>query len=145
MPVRDRLGTELSTFGAGGSLGLDPTFTVISGPRVVAENVARRWLTPLGTLPGDEDDVADFGFDVRSFLGAKLTPLAKARLRDQLVRQALKDERVKNADVTVEEFRTPEGSAGLRIVGVITVETNRQMRLTLSVDALRSSVQFEAV
>ncbi|TXH56862.1 MAG: hypothetical protein E6Q97_05560, partial [Desulfurellales bacterium] len=53
----------------GGTADLDISFTPISGPRAVAEHVARRLISP----PGSYDD-PDWGFDINSWLNANLLP-----------------------------------------------------------------------
>lgn len=139
MAILDRLGLDISTF-VGGSPDLDPVAQLISGERSVVESVARRWLTPKGSLPGPREEVEDYGEDCRGWLQARNSATKRAALRASLQAQALLEERVKKADVTVEQTAT-----GLRIVGVITPDTEKPMRLTLTVSEFRTSVQIEAV
>jgi hypothetical protein len=93
MPPVD-FGTDISTFKDG---DLDPFFTLISGPRVVAEAIVRRWTTPAGALFYDPS----FGEDVRSQLSAAVAPATLFALRARLVAQAEEDERVLEAVVDV--------------------------------------------
>ncbi len=92
--AQDNFGADVSTFLEG---DLDPYFRDLSGPRVVAEAVARRWLTPTGALFYDPA----FGVDVRELLGAALTPERAFALRTKLAQQAEEDDRVDAADVDV--------------------------------------------
>lgn len=87
-------GTDVSTFVDG---DLDPFFRVISGKRVVAEAIVRRWTTPQGGLFFDEN----FGRDVRDLLGQATSPQTLFALKNALVAQAEEDERVHEARVDV--------------------------------------------
>ena len=83
-------GTDISTFP-----DLDPSFSVVTGPRVVVEAVARRLTTPRGSLIGDEE----YGFDLRQLLHLDLSQRDEARVLAQLRAQAEADERVLGATV----------------------------------------------
>ena len=87
-------GTDVSTFVDG---DLDPFFRVISGKRVVAEAIVRRWTTPQGGLFFDEN----FGRDVRDLLGQATSPQTLFALKTALTLQAEEDERVREATVDV--------------------------------------------
>jgi hypothetical protein len=76
---------------------LDPSFTLISGFRVVAEAIARRFITPKGTLLRDPN----YGFDVRSILNEKFTPANLFLWRRLMIAQAELDERVLSTDITL--------------------------------------------
>jgi len=104
-------GTDISTFP-----DLDPAFTVISGPRVVIEALARRLTTPRGSLVSDPD----YGFDLRQLLHLDTTPQDEGRLLAQMQAQIEADERVLGASVrfvrsagdtlrVVVRFRTLDG------------------------------------
>jgi hypothetical protein len=88
-------------------------WTRISGQRVVAEAVARRWGTERGSLPY----ARDYGTDARGIVGDTLTVAEIASWQTALEREAEKDERVESASVTVTYDR---GAAKVRIVGQIT-------------------------
>jgi hypothetical protein len=91
MPVPD-CGLDVSSFP-----DLDPSFTLIGGFRVVAEAIARRFITPKGTLSRDPN----YGFDVRSLLNEKFTPSNLYLWRRFMIAQAELDERVLSADITL--------------------------------------------
>lgn len=84
-------GTDFSTYwSADGVADLDPTFAPISGPRAIAEVIARRLSTPRGSLRRNPN----FGFDVRNYSSIKLTGARKIALRGGIREQCLADERV---------------------------------------------------
>lgn len=131
-----RAGIDLSSF-VGGVPDLDPTFTLLDGDSNVLENVARRWLTPTGTLPGDKD--GDFGTDVRSWIQARQSATSRARLKLALEAEARKEERVRSCTVTVTTVRD-----GYSIVGSVQLDTGKSYTLTLSVSNYATSFRSEA-
>jgi hypothetical protein len=76
---------------------LDPSFTLQTGGRVLAEALARRLSTPGGSLGYDPD----YGFDLREELNAKFGPGATTQLAGQIQSEVVKDERVITALATV--------------------------------------------
>lgn len=82
---------------AGGGLDLDKYFRRITGPRVVLHAVARRFVTPRGSLWWAPDD----GYDIRQLLldGFKQTQIPTYEREIQT--EAEKDERVLSADVVL--------------------------------------------
>lgn len=87
-------GTDVSTFLNG---DLDPSFTIISGPQVVVEAIARRLTTPQGSLISDPT----YGFDVRELLHADLDRRAEARVIGQIRSQVESDERILTSSVSL--------------------------------------------
>lgn len=87
-------GTDISTFLNG---DLDPAFTVISGPQVVVEAVARRLTTPQGSLISDPT----YGYDVRRLLHADLDRRSEGRAVAMMRAQIEADERVLSASVAL--------------------------------------------
>lgn len=77
--------------------GLDETFTLINDGRVLAEALARRLLTPRGTLPFH----ADYGFDLRNYVNESMTQDVLYRLKAAVERECELDERVLAASATV--------------------------------------------
>ncbi len=88
--VVDPYGLDVSTFP-----GLDVAFKLITGQRAIAEAVARRWVTPRGSLAYDPD----YGEDVRGYLSARIDAARLRALEASLTAQALADERVSGAVV----------------------------------------------
>ena len=87
------LGTDCSTYP-----DLDVTFALRTGPHVVAEAVARRYLTPRG---GGLFYDLNYGYDLRQYLNQVITPGVGAQISAQCESEANKDERVLGALVTV--------------------------------------------
>lgn len=90
MATNTDYGEDVSTFLDG---DLDPYFRPLTGARVVAEAIVRRWTTPTGGLffePG-------FGVDVRELASQAMTPQTVFTLGAQLAAQAEEDERVQSA------------------------------------------------
>lgn len=89
---------------AGGAADLDISFTTISGPRAVAEHVARRLISP----PGSYDD-PDWGFDINSWLNANLLPQDLDAFEAAVRNEVLDVEGVDDAEITT----TLDATAGL--------------------------------
>jgi len=107
-------GSDISTFVGTG--GLDPDFRIISGPRVVAESVARLWLTPRGSLITDPDA----GVDLRELLGAEIDDAVLANWRAKLVIEAKRDPRVKTCSVDLTYDRQLEKVTVRATLGLVT-------------------------
>ncbi len=76
---------------------ISPEARMVSGFRVVGEAVARRWLTPRGRLIG----YPNYGFDLTQFVNADVTARDLPAIKAGAAAEALKDERVTSADVSV--------------------------------------------
>ena len=87
---------------------LDPSMLETSGLHMLAQALCRRLITPRGTLIDD----ANYGFDLRQFLGDDLAPADVARISAGVDAELVKDERVAASQTT----------AGL-LSGVLTVST----------------------
>jgi hypothetical protein len=124
--AEDNFGVDVSTFLDG---DLDPYFRSISSARVVAEAVARRWLTPTGALFYDPA----FGIDVRELLGAALTPERVFALRTRLAQQAEEDDRVDAAEVDVQLDR----ASGRLVIRASLQTAVGPFALVLAIDQLR--------
>lgn len=90
------LGIDVSTFVDG---DLDPTFELITGPRVVAEAVARRLMTPRGGLVRNPA----YGTDLRQWVNGSLTNARRAALRSAIAGEASQDPRVESIEVELVE------------------------------------------
>ena len=114
------LGTDISTYP-----DLDPLFAPISGSRVLAEALLRRFQTPRGGLFYDPD----YGTDLRAWLNDSFDANAEgmARLAAAVEAEANKDERVGRATASVS----------------LDLSTNR-MTITLRVEP-REGVAFRLV
>lgn len=121
-------GTDISTFP-----DLDPTFTLITGERVVAESIARRWTTPPGSLEGEED----YGYDVRLHLNQALSPRDLFRIQSVLTQEAEKEERVEGVDVTVDHNFS---SGTLKVVGAIQTNDVGTFDLVLAIDKVSATL-----
>lgn len=88
------LGTDISCVD-----DLDPAFTVTSGTLALSQAIARRLITPRGSLFYDED----YGLDLRAYLNAGISQGSgfAFRLAAQIEAECLKDERVETIDAEV--------------------------------------------
>ncbi len=128
-------GTDVSTFVRNdeGAMDLDPFFVEISGPRVIAEAVARRWTSEKGSLFWDPDG----GEDVRALLGSRFDPAEAVDLQATLSAEAEKDERVLRCSVLV----TWELAARrVRIRAAVTPAEGPSFQFVMPVDAVTSAV-----
>ena len=96
----------------GGAADLDISFTPISGPRAVAEHVARRLISP----PGSYDD-PDWGFDINSWLNANLLPQDLDAFEAAVRNEVLAVEGVDSAEITT----TLDSTVGLVCVVEMTL------------------------
>lgn len=109
---------------------------VVSGFRVVAEAIARRWSTPRGRLIG----FPNYGFDLTQYINADMSPRDVAGLRAGAAAEAEKDERVDRCIVTAELDTT---------TGVMTVtgevHTTQGPTFTLVVKATNVTVELLSI
>jgi phage baseplate assembly protein W len=89
---------------------IDATGALVSGVLAVAQAVARRLLTPRGSLLGDPN----YGLDIRYFLGEGLGQAEVYALERAVAAEAEKDERVLSARAT----------ASLDAEGTLTIEVD---------------------
>lgn len=69
----------------------------VSGFRVVAEAIARRWITPRGRLIG----FPDYGYDVTQHINDDMSPRDISALASALQAEAVKDQRVASCIVSI--------------------------------------------
>lgn len=131
LAVTDEYGSDVSTFP-----DLDPTFKPLTGQRAVAEAVARRWITPLGSLAYDET----YGEDIRALLNAQIDSPRIQAIRAALVAQATADERVLGATVDLSVSGAPSGLV-VTLRGQIAT-ADGPFSLVLTVDALNANLQI---
>lgn len=111
---------------AGGAADLDISFTPISGPRAVAEHVARRLISP----PGSYDD-PDWGFDINSWLNANLLPQDLDAFEAAVRNEVLAVEGVDSAEITT----TLDDVAGLVCVVEMTLSDGDEYELVFVLGA----------
>jgi hypothetical protein len=97
MPTTD-YGSDLSTFAdvQSGIADLDPTFAVISGPRVVIERIARKLMTPTGSMLR-----AGWGYDLRAHLQDSMTAGSIGALQGIIQGQIEEEQEVESSAVAV--------------------------------------------
>jgi len=78
----------------------------VTGARLVAESLYRRFTTPRGTLRGGEAE-QNFGDDLTSYIGSVKTKDDAAALPGRIKNEAMKDERLLSCSVVVK--RTTDG------------------------------------
>lgn len=103
------LGIDLSC-----TSGLDATFQLVTGARVVSEAIVRRLTTKRGTL----FYAPDYGSDVRDLLLAKMDQRRLDAARATIKAEVLKDERVESATVSL-SFNPREERLSIRVEGAI--------------------------
>lgn len=108
---------------------------VINPEQLIGQRIARRLTTPRGAL-AILSDTADFGFDVRQFVNAKLSPGEIAAAQSSIQSEILKDEQVQTADV---QMTLSGGSVSINIT--VTTSTG-PFSLTLNVDQLTTALVF---
>lgn len=72
-------GADVSVF-YGGALDINPTGAVISGPGIVLEGIAKRLMTPKGLLRRHPN----YGFDLRTRIGARISEVGLRRLESAI-------------------------------------------------------------
>ncbi len=103
-------GSDFSTFQPDGTVDLDPLFPLLTSERVALEDCARRLMTPRGFLKG----LPNYGLDLRSKLGMRMSATAKIRLGAEIEAQLLLSERVQAIRI-VEFADRGQGRYRLRI------------------------------
>lgn len=121
-------GVTLTTF-HDGEADIDPLGSLLSGPRVVAESVARRYMTPVGFIP-------NYGYDLRSRLGARISNVGLARIREAMVTEAMKEEMVKSAAV---QFESTSASYW-RVRVVLELITGQTFTAVLGIDQVSARI-----
>ncbi len=91
-------GSDLSTYAnpASGVADLDPTWQVITGPLVVIQRVARKLMTPTGSMLKQ-----GWGYDLRAVLQASLTAAQIGAIRGIIEDQVTQEPEVESAAVTI--------------------------------------------
>lgn len=126
-------GTDVSC-----TTGLDPYFSLVSGPEAVAQALARRLQTPLGGLLTDPT----YGFDLRGLLNSGLTGADILAAQTGIEEQCLYDERVDSVEVSV----SLNSLTGVCTVSVVpTLVEGETFTLTFVLDANNLTLAYEGV
>lgn len=73
----------------------------VTSPKIlIAQRLIRRWTTPRGALALINGN-PNFGWDVKQYVNARMTPNDRAIAQDQLRQEALKDEQIESLNVDV--------------------------------------------
>ena len=107
---------------------LQPSMVETSGLHMLAQALVRRLITQRGTLIDDQN----YGFDVRQFLGADLSPADVAKIGSQCDTEMVKDERVYQSQTTV----TMMAGGTLNISVIITPSIGPTFQLTALVSQI---------
>lgn len=130
-------GTSFSTFtNPDGSADLDPNFAKISGPRVIIERIARKLMTPTGSMFR-----AGWGYDVRDLLQGSPTPAEVAAAQGEIKKQCEDEEEVSAVTVTV-NLRKDQV---LSIEVVIALNTDQTFSLVFTLTADKVQVVIGAI
>jgi hypothetical protein len=113
-----------------GEEGLSPTFELTAGRVALAQAIAHRLQTPRGGLLDDPN----FGIDVRSWLNDSGSPVRVFALRQALLAEVLKDERVQSAQARV--TFAPSGQTLTLQLSITPVDSDTPFALTLEVTRL---------
>lgn len=103
-----------------------PDMAEVSGRACLAQAIARRYITPRGALIDDPN----YGFDLTAYVNDDLSSADIARIQSQAEQEALKDERVEDASVSIAVT-----VAGVMVVTVVLTDSNGPFTLVLSVTA----------
>src|SRR5688500_17678068 len=96
-------GTDLSTFaGADGAIDVNPLGTLISGPRIALEGIARRLSTPRGALT--YAGLPDYGYDLMALAAKRMSPLAQMRAAAAIQQEASKEQGVLGVSAEVTQL-----------------------------------------
>lgn len=108
----------------------------ITDPRIlIAQRLARRLTTARGALASINDDPS-FGWDVRQYINAKLSPSTRGIAEQQITSECLKDEQVQSVIVQVVQ------SGDHISVSVSAVSAVGPFALTLNVSELTVDLVF---
>lgn len=111
--------------------------TVTDPKQLIGQRTVRRLTTPRGALGLINDD-PNFGFDVRQYVNAKLSPDQIAAAQSNIQDEVTKDEQVQSADV----------SFTIGAAGAVTIEIAMQtlagpFSMTLTVNELTTQALFD--
>lgn len=122
-----------NSFGSAWSCVEDLTMpsVMVTGFRVVAEAIVRRWTTPRGGLVDDPE----YGYDLTDYIGDDLNPSDVAQVASFAAAEARKDERVQFAKVSI-----TMSLAGAMSVTASILTASGPFLLVLSIDQVSVSI-----
>lgn len=133
-------GTDVSA-----SPDLDPSFSLMTGNRVLEEIVIRRLTTETGTVVDDPD----FGTDIRAYLNSGDPSFSGAptqgllyQMKADIERELVKDQRIAVATATCTYNAVPNGLAPANSVSILIVITAGLNPFTLNVVATALSISL---
>lgn len=133
MAINTDFGSDLSCV-----KDLDPRCVVVTGRRLLAEAIVRRWITPRGGLIDDPN----YGTDVTAYLNDDVKPSDIATLKSAMAAEAEKDERVNSCDIDVQ---IPPFGTGVYTITALVHDNNGPFQLVVSVDTLSKDIQLLSV
>jgi hypothetical protein len=107
-----------------------------SAALIIGQRTARRLTTPRGALALIGDD-PNFGFDVRQYINAKLSPLQRQTAESNVTNEVLKDDQIESAQVAM--VIADNGNVSLEIK--IQAATG-PFTLTLNVSQMSAALAF---
>lgn len=121
------LGATISCLG-----DLDPMFRMVSGRKALAQEIANRLISPRGSYLPDPS----YGFDVRAFLNESVSPREVFAIESGIEAEALKDERIEDADATV----TFDEAAGSVRIDLRLTDAEGPFDLVIAIDAVNLEI-----
>lgn len=120
-------GTDISCYP-----DLDPLGTLVSGNTALAQAIARRLITPRGSLFYD----TNYGTDLRLYLNEGMTNEAQSRIKSAIEAECAKDERVSSVTADV----VYSSAARTLAITITLVGGSGPFSLTLAVTSLTVSL-----
>lgn len=110
------------------------------GPMLVAQAIYRRFITPRGALRGGDEESA-YGLDVSAYIGAVGAATAVAALPGLMRAEALKDQRVSDAQAQVAAVTSADGLTTITIALHVTLyDSDDDFTLTLGINSVTVTV-----
>ncbi len=104
---------------------------LVRGPRVVAQALYRRLITPRGMLRGGDEESA-YGFDLSGYIGATNFPEMLGPLPGLIRNELLKDDRVADVAVGVVSSKDAAGLVYITLtINVVLVNEGETFALTV--------------
>lgn len=120
----DPLGTDISTPGAA---DLDPYFGLVSGGRCLCEALARRLVTPRGSLL----NFPSYGYDLRQWVNDDLDAADLCAIEVAAAEECRADERVNDV-----QLAATFADDRLSLAGTVTSVTGKTFRMVLAISAV---------